>query len=171
MALSWLNPDLKSTIIQLETRPPGRNNRFLPTKMESVSGISKPTMEINHSSTVRSPVPEGQSDLDSSSMKTQVWYPTLLSLLVGYPYHLPIHREVVCQVHPLPSSFQGNTVQLAAWPILGKADKRKNFLSKLQAWSWHHGDLSQTQTTSHSFTSGSAGVIQRIEVPFWSYIL
>ena len=37
--------------------------------MESVSGIHKPTMEVNHSSTVISPVPEGQSGLVSSSMK------------------------------------------------------------------------------------------------------
>ena len=37
--------------------------------MESVSGIHKPTMGVNHSSTVRSPVPEGQSGLVSSSMK------------------------------------------------------------------------------------------------------
>ena len=98
--------------------------------------------------------------------KTQVWYPTLLSLLVGYPYRLPVHREVVWQVHPVPPPFEGDTIQLAAWPISGKAAERKNFLSKLQASSRHHGDPSRTQTTTHSFTSGRAGVIQGIEIPF-----
>ena len=56
--------------------------------------------------------------------KTQVWYPTLLSLLVGYP------------------PFQGDTIQLTTWPVSGEAAERKNFLSKLQVSSWHHGDPS-----------------------------
>ena len=43
---------------------------------------------------------------------------------------------------PSSSSLSGDTIQLTAWPISGKAAERKNFLSKLQASSWHHGDPS-----------------------------
>ena len=129
-------------------------------------GISFGDMEIhygvNRSSTIRSSVPEGQCGFDSSSIENTV----MVSNVVGYPYRLPVHSELAWQVHPVPLPFQGDTIQLAAWPISGKATERKNFLSKLQVSSWHHGDPSQTQTTTHSFTSGIAGVIQGIEITF-----
>ena len=155
-----------STVFHLETRPPDRSNRCLPTKIESVSGICKSTMGVNCSNTIRSSVPEGRCGFDSSSMENTGMVSNVVVISGWYPYRLPVHREVVWQVHPVPSLFQGDTIQLAAWPILGKAAKRENFLSKLQASSWHHGDPSRTQTTTHSFTSGSAGVIQGIEIPF-----
>ena len=58
-----------STVLQLDTRPSGRSSRWLPTKMESVSGICKSTMGVNRSSTIRSSVPESQCSVDSSRMK------------------------------------------------------------------------------------------------------
>ena len=134
--------------------------------MESVLGIYKSTMGVNCSSTIRSSVLEGQCGFDSSSMENTVMVSNVVVTSGGVS--LPSTSTQGGGVASAPSfpHFQGDVIQLAAWQISGKAAERKNFLSKLQASSWHHGDPSQTQTTTHSFTSGSAGIIQGIEIPF-----
>ena len=126
--------------------------------MELFSGLCKPIVGIDCSSTVRSPAPEGQCGVDSSNMENSGMVPNIVVSASGVSIPSTSAQGVVCQVHPVPPPFQGDTVQLAAWPISGKDAERKSFLNRLQASSWHRGDLSQTQTTTHSFTSGSAGV-------------
>lgn len=74
----------------------------------------------------------------------------------GNPYFL-VHRDIVCEIHLIPPPVQGDTMQLASWPMSGKAAERKSFQSKLQDSLLHHRDLRQTQTTIHAFTSGNAG--------------
>ena len=98
--------------------------------------------------------------------KSQVWYPVLLNLLVDYPCLLPTNDSTILQLHTVPLPVRGHQVQLAAWPISGDHVKKDSFLRKLQASSWHHGDLSPRATTTHSFSSGSAGVVNGAEIPF-----
>ena len=98
--------------------------------------------------------------------KPQVWYPVLLALLVDYPYLLPARESTILQMHTTPLPIKGHEVQLAVWPISGDPVRRENFLKRLLTSSWHHGDQSPSPTTTHSFTSGSAGVTNRVEIPF-----
>ena len=98
--------------------------------------------------------------------KSQVWYPVLLTLLVDHPCLLPARESTILQMHTIPLPIKGHEVQLAVWPISGDPVKRENFLRKLLPLSWHHGDQNLSPTTTHSFTSGSAGVVNGIEIPF-----
>ena len=65
-----------------------------------------------------------------------------------------------------PPPFQPQEVQLAVWPTSGDTAKQKSFRKKLQHCSWLHGETSPTNLTTHSFTSGSAGVLHGTEIPF-----
>ena len=98
--------------------------------------------------------------------KAQAWYPVLLALLVDYPCLLPVQEMTILQVHTVLLPIRGHEVQLAAWPICGNHVKRENFRKKLLASSWHHGEQSPRAITTHSFTSGSAGVTNGVEIPF-----
>ena len=98
--------------------------------------------------------------------KSQVWYPVLLSLVVDCPCLLPASRSTILQLHTVPPPVWGHEVQLAVWPISGDPARRDSFLVKLQTSSWHHGDLSPRRATTHSFSSGSAGVVNGAEIPF-----
>ena len=98
--------------------------------------------------------------------KTQVWYPTLLNFLVDYPVTLPAEEETITQVNLLPLPIQGQEVQLAAWPISGDPAKQEAFQRELQSSSCAHGERSPSPPTTHSFTSGSAGALNGIEIPF-----
>ena len=98
--------------------------------------------------------------------KTQAWYPLLLSLLTDYPCLLPAEETTIIQIHTRPLPIRGQEVQLAVWPISGDHAKTDSFLKVLQASSWHHGGQNLTVATTHSFTSGSAGVVNGIEIPF-----
>jgi len=111
--------------------------------------------EINHQ----------QADVISvaSVWKAQAWYPVLLSLLFDYP-HLIQHPLLAPLSQPPP--FQPQEVQLAVWPTSGDTAKQKDCLKRLEHCSWPHGETNQTGLTTHSFTSGSAGVLHRTEIPF-----
>ena len=98
--------------------------------------------------------------------KAQAWYPVLLALLVDYPCLLPAVESTILQIHTIPLPIKGHEVQLAVWPISGDHVRRDNFQRRLLTSSWHHGDQSHRAITTHSFTSGSAGVRSGIEVPF-----
>ena len=98
--------------------------------------------------------------------KSQVWYPILLALVVDYHCLLPAKELNIVQVHTVPLPIKGHEVQLAAQPISKDRVKRDNFLKNLQTSSWHRGDQSPRATTAHSLTSGSAGVTNRVEIPF-----
>ena len=98
--------------------------------------------------------------------KTQPWYPVLLLLLSDLPRRIQPHPSVIVQMHPTPLPVQGEQVQLAAWPISGVHVKQKAFQNKLQNSSWLPGENPHTKITTHSFTSGSAGVSNGIEIPF-----
>jgi len=54
---------------------------------------------------------------------------------------------------------------LVAWPIFRNPLHHKEFLHKLQTFSWHPGGLRQNQTTTRCLQSGLAGVNQGIQIP------
>jgi len=98
--------------------------------------------------------------------KGQPWFPVLLSLLFDFPHLiLPSICPILAQESMLPP-FQPQEVQLAVWPTSGDTVKQKSFQNRLQSSSWHPGGTSPTNLTTHSFTSGSAGVLNGTEIPF-----
>jgi len=98
--------------------------------------------------------------------KGQPWFPVLLSLLSDYPHLiLPTAGPLLAQ-ESLPPPFLPQEVQLAVWPTSGSTAKQKSFQNKLQNSLWLPGDKNLTNHTTHSFTSGNAGVLNGTEIPF-----
>ena len=77
--------------------------------------------------------------------KSQAWYPVMINLLFDHPRLILAQETTVVQIHQTQPPFKGEDVQLAAWPLSGDPAKKANYLEKLQAYSWHHGD----QNPSH----------------------
>ena len=98
--------------------------------------------------------------------KSQSWYPVLLSLLFDFPHLITSPPDQLLSQESLLPPFQPQEVQLAVWPTSGISVKQKSFQNKLQNSSWHHGEISPQKLTTHSFTSGSAGVFNGTEIPF-----
>ena len=97
---------------------------------------------------------------------SQAWYPFLLSVLWEYPCRIATWESTILQVQTLPPPIRGQEVQLAAWPISGNRAKPEAFQKSLQNFYWHHGVQNPKPAATHSFTSGSAGIISGIEIPF-----
>ena len=98
--------------------------------------------------------------------KSQAWYPVLLDLLVDCPGLLPAEELTILQMHTIPLPIQGHKVQLALWPISGDHVRLNSFQGRLQSSSLLDRTQSPKVTTTWSFSSGSAGVRNRIEIPF-----
>ena len=97
--------------------------------------------------------------------KSQSWYPVLLSLF-DFPHLIASPPDQLLSQESLSPLLQPQEVQLAVWPTSGVSVKQKSFQNKLQNSSWHHGETSPQKLTTHSFTSGSAGVLNGTEVSF-----
>jgi len=98
--------------------------------------------------------------------KGQPWFPVLLSLLFDYPrLILPAAGPILAQESMTPLFFP-QEVQLAVWVTSGSIAKQKSFQNKLQNSLWLPGGQNLTSHTTHSFTSGKAGVLNGTEIPF-----
>ena len=87
----------------------------------------------------------------------QTWYPLLLELCVGFPLLLPMQANLLTQQgrnHPL------HQLQLAGWLLSTMVSRRKEFLSKLERFSWQLGDqIPQAPIPPHGIY-GVAGVLK-----------
>lgn len=97
----------------------------------------------------------------------QPWYPALLEALVDIPLLLPLSDSLLTdpfgQVHPLMAS---NSLRLAAWKVSGRNSLQRGFRSRLSASSPLAGVRAPTMHTSLPGTSGNAGVLGGLSIPF-----
>ena len=98
--------------------------------------------------------------------KGQSWFPVLLPLLLNFPHLVLSSTGPILSQQSMPPPFKPQEVQLAMWPTSGNTANQKNFQNKLQNFSLHPGDTSPPNLTTHTFTSGSAGVLHGIEILF-----
>ena len=93
--------------------------------------------------------------------KTQPWYPLLLGMLVDYPRW--VHNNQVVVTNQVE---QVTPPQLAVWPISGRNTEVKSFQRKLRHYSLKRGGPRPISLTTHSSTSGVAGVTEGVQIPF-----
>ena len=96
--------------------------------------------------------------------KSQVWYPTLLEMLIDNPVLIPWRENLIQPTHP--AAVPDITPQLAAWAISGSATESASFCQKLQNSSFHHGDKNHQRVMIHSLENGCAGVTKGVQIQF-----
>ena len=96
--------------------------------------------------------------------KGQIWYPTLLGMLIDYPLLIPHIDNLMVQVH------QGGGMdiapQLAVWHISGDVMKQKHFHKRLQTSYCHPGGRNLPPHMIPCLENGQAGVWKGIQIPF-----
>ena len=94
--------------------------------------------------------------------KSQPWYADLLHMLIDHPRlicHTPLtSRQGLAPPEPLP--------QLAVWHISGRGTLVNNYQRRLRTSCSSRGDRRPTSLTTHSSTSGVAGVLNGVQIPF-----
>ena len=96
---------------------------------------------------------------------SQPWYPMISEMLEDHPRILPA-RDNLAIVPPGQEFIMNQGVpELVAWPISGNPSNHEGFLQRLQHPSSHPGDPKRSQTTTHCFQNGLAGVCWGIEIP------
>ena len=94
--------------------------------------------------------------------KAQPWYADLLHMLVDHPrliHHTPLtSNQGLAPPEPLP--------QLAVWHISGRNTLVSSYQMRLQTSYSSRGVQRPTNLTTHSSTSGVAGVLNGVQIPF-----
>ena len=96
--------------------------------------------------------------------KSQVWYPTLLEMLIQEPLLLPNRPGLIQPTHKV--NKPDITPQLAVWVISGLDSKAKGFQKRLLNSSLHHGGKKHQRRTTPYSINGWAGVTNGIAIPF-----
>ena len=98
---------------------------------------------------------------------TQVWYPQLLSMLVGLPLLLSDHDDLLLspERHPHPLQLEGS-LHLTAWPVSSNSMKCNEFLSELQTSSSIPGEETPTLPITQLGRNGIAGVLNEVPIQF-----
>ena len=94
--------------------------------------------------------------------KTQPWYPLLLQMLADFPRMIDQRYQVAVWGHFQPTM----NPPLAVWPISGKSIEVTSFRRKLQHYYSSREDSKRTSHMTPCLTSGIAGVIDGIQIPF-----
>ena len=96
--------------------------------------------------------------------KSQVWYPTLLEMLVQEPIRLPNVTDLIQPTHRV--NKPDVTPPLAVWVISGIDSKTRTFQKELQRSSSHLGDRKRQNRMTPCLASGWAGVMKGVAIPF-----
>ena len=98
---------------------------------------------------------------------TQSWYPTVLSMLIGYPVvfqatinnlHLP-HKPKMA--HPL-----GDKLRLMAVKVSGDCSQAIDFRRQHREWSSQHGERTPSAGIRRSLPAGKTIVVERDVIPY-----
>ena len=98
---------------------------------------------------------------------TQSWYPTVLSMLIGYPVvfqatidklHLP-HKPK--EVHPL-----ADKLRLMAVKVSGDSSQAIEFRRQHRMWSSQHGERTPSAGMRLSLPGGKSFVVERDVIPY-----
>lgn len=96
--------------------------------------------------------------------KSQVWYPTLLEMLIREPLLIPNLPHLIQPTHRVNQPDINPT--LAVWVISGVDSKAKGFRTKLHHSSSPHGGKKQPSHMTPCSENGSAGVTNGVVIPF-----
>ena len=125
-------------------------------------------MGSNAEGAVRSQLPTSRCDSSSPSLErpTMVSSPVVPAVRLSSSYPLISMPHTVSTVNATLLQASGGTIDVWPTSTSGNIAKQKSFQNKLLNFSSHPGDKSPPNLTTHSFTSGSTGVLNRIEIPF-----
>ena len=149
------------TLLQLAARSICRSNRCVSPDMDTHEGICQPTMEPSGRTLSQVQTQQANIVLVVPVWKSQSWYPTLLLKLVDYPLLITSDHQVMFNQDPsmmLP--------QLAAWRISGRDTEVNTFRRKLLTSCSNHGEPKPTGHMTHYSSSGNAGVLNGVQIPF-----
>ena len=151
-------------ILQLEARPASGSDGCPPTGLEGTIGYANPPWNLVGRVLSMVEHQEASLILVAPIWPSQPWYPKLLSQLVEIPLRIQPQRGLMLETREgcLPEVRP----QLAVWPISGNATQARAFLKGLQTSSCLHGDGSHPNHMTHFVESGSAGVLNGIQIPF-----
>ena len=96
--------------------------------------------------------------------KSQPWYPKLLEMVMDFPILLPPREDLILLTHPecVPEVMP----RLAAWLISGNGTKTNKFQKRARSCSSLPGGRNPPNHTTHAFTSGLAGAVNGVQIPF-----
>ena len=99
--------------------------------------------------------------------QNQVWYPTLLQMLVSFPVLLPETRDILTSPRGehRPMAMEGH-LPLAAWPISGSRTAAEDFQKGLSRCSAGPGGTQRSLHMLQLGDSGVAGVLNGASIPF-----
>ena len=99
--------------------------------------------------------------------QNQVWYPTLLQMLVSFPVLLPETRDILTSPRGehRPMAMEGH-LPLAAWPISGSRTAAEDFQKGLSRCSAGPGGAQRSLHMLQLGDSGVAGVLNGAYIPF-----
>ncbi len=151
-----------ASLLQLETRPPGQSHGRSGPGLVHDKGIRQPTMDPSGPSTGSGSSVACASDTSGTSLEdtAMVLRPAThvgRSSTANTPLTLD-QRPGSSPIEPLP--------QLAVWHISGRSTLVNNYQRRLQTLCSSHGVRKPTNLTTHSSTSGVAGVLNGVQIPF-----
>ena len=153
------------TLLQLEARPSSGSNRCICSRLESFSGVCKPSVVPPPAYTCEDSREKAKVVLVAPIWKTQPWYPLLLQLLCGYPLLIPLQQDAV--ISPTQEEFimPEGVPRLAAWPLSGIKADQEGFLKELHIYWSPHGGARPSQHMSLSSNVGIIGDKSGVEIP------
>ena len=152
-----------TSVFQLEARPSSNSNGCFSSELVREDLLCQSSMGINTESTVRGQSPANRCTVSGPSLER--------STMVSSP---PVNVVRLLSPHtPRSRPYPGTGVDVPtisfARGIVGRVAHLREYCqtkNKPQSSSWPPGDKNSTNLTTHSFTSGSAGVLNGTEIPF-----
>ena len=98
---------------------------------------------------------------------TQSWYPTVLSMLVGYPVVFPARRANLYLPHkPTETHPLSDNLRLMAVKVSGDCSQAIDFRRQHREWSSQHGERTPSAGMRRSLPSGKTFVVGRDVIPY-----
>ena len=98
---------------------------------------------------------------------TQCWYPTVLSMLIGYPVVFPARRANLYLPHkPGETHPLSDNLHLMAVKVSGDCSQAIDFRRQHRKWSSQHGERTPSAGMRRSLPSGKTFVVERDVIPY-----
>ena len=99
--------------------------------------------------------------------RTQSWYPTVLSMLVGYPVVFPARRANLYLPHkPTETHPLSDNLRLMAVKVSGDCSQAIDFRRQHREWSSQHGGRTPSVDMRRSLPGGKTIVVERDVIPY-----
>ena len=109
---------------------------------------------------------KAQAIIVAALWPNQIWFSTLLKLLIADPVVLPDVSSILSLPHTNAPHPLGQRLKLIACHISGISSQPKEYQKSLQMSSWLHGERPHRSNTQHTYVSGQNFAIGGTAIPF-----